>query len=73
MSNYKLISHVEHYLCASVQLFKLAIYEPMLYTYAWMHCKSFMDVSVQCLGQLLLKVLHYNIALLAKKVTNCFT
>ncbi len=32
-----------------------------------------MDMDIQCWGKLLLKVMHYNIALIPKKVANYIT
>ncbi len=36
-------------------------------------CQMIHVIPMQCLGKLLLKVMHYNIALLSKKVTNYVT
>ncbi len=37
------------------------------------HTGIFVAISKQCWGKLLLKVMHYNITFLPKKVTNCVT
>ncbi len=39
-----------------------------------LHCVNYIYLSmIQCWGKLLLKVMHYNIALLPKKVTSYVT
>ncbi len=44
-----------------------------MYMYMYMYMYIYIYIYIQCWGKLLLKVMHYNIALLPKKVTNYVT